>query len=149
MVGPSSQLRHRFLGQLCIFLVLVQVLPRLKHPNKHIPPSNISYLIVLLKFNFWVAYQPTMLPSGIISVFLDFTRCTRDLTKEVKRYFRAQVQPIELRALHCVYRMPIRHASRENRPLGLCRCHTKRRIGARGRAHPSFGMTPTFREYDL
>ncbi len=24
------------------------------------------------------------------------------------------------------------------------RCHTKRRMGARGRAHPSFGMTPTF-----
>ncbi len=22
-------------------------------------------------------------------------------------------------------------------------------VGARGRAHPSFGMTPTFREYDL
>ena len=33
--------------------------PRLKHPNKHIPPSNIIYLTVLLKFNFWVACQPT------------------------------------------------------------------------------------------
>ncbi len=35
-------------------------------------------------------------------------------------------------------------ASRENRPQGICRCHTKN-----GRAHHSFGMTPTFREYDL
>ncbi len=39
--------------------------------------------------------------------------------------------------------------SRENRPYGLCRCHTKRRMGTRGHAHPSFGMSPTFREYDL
>ncbi len=29
------------------------------------------------------------------------------------------------------------------RRQGLCRCHTKRRMGAHGRAHPSFGMTPT------
>ncbi len=29
-------------------------------------------------------------------------------------------------------------------PYGLSRCHTKRRTGARGRACPSFGMTPTF-----
>ncbi len=35
-------------------------------------------------------------------------------------------------------------ASRENRPNGLCRCHTKRRMGVHGRVHPSFGMTPTF-----
>ncbi len=28
-------------------------------------------------------------------------------------------------------------------PNDLSQCHTKRRIGARGRAHPSFGMTPT------
>ena len=27
---------------------------------KHIPPSNIIYLIMLLKFNFWVACQPTI-----------------------------------------------------------------------------------------
>ena len=26
----------------------------------------------------------------------------------------------------------------------LCHCHTKRRMGTRDRAHPSFGMTPTF-----
>ncbi len=29
-------------------------------------------------------------------------------------------------------------------PNVLSRCHTKRRTGARGRAPPSFGMTPTF-----
>ena len=40
-------------------------------------------------------------------------------------------------------------ASQENRPYGLCRCHAKRRMGAHGRTHPSFGMTPTFREYNL
>ncbi len=33
---------------------------------------------------------------------------------------------------------------REKAPYGLSRCHTKRRTGARGRARPSFGMTPTF-----
>ncbi len=32
---------------------------RLQPPNKHIPPSDIIFLIVLLKFNFWVACQPT------------------------------------------------------------------------------------------
>ncbi len=36
-----------------------------------------------------------------------------------------------------------RHAKR-SLINGLSRCHTKRRMGARGRAHPSFGMTPTF-----
>ena len=35
------------------------LIPRLKHSNKHIPPSNIIYLIELLKFNFWVACQLT------------------------------------------------------------------------------------------
>ncbi len=34
--------------------------PRLKDQNKHIPPSNIVYLIKLLKFNLWVACQPTI-----------------------------------------------------------------------------------------
>ncbi len=29
-------------------------------------------------------------------------------------------------------------------PYGLSWCHAKRRMGAGGRAHPSFGMTPTF-----
>ncbi len=29
-------------------------------------------------------------------------------------------------------------------PNVLSRCHTKRRMGAQGRARPSFGMTPTF-----
>ncbi len=32
----------------------------------------------------------------------------------------------------------------EKVPKVLSRCHTKRRSGARGRFHPSFGMTPTF-----
>ncbi len=31
-------------------------------------------------------------------------------------------------------------------PNVLSRCHTKRRTGARGRARPSFGMTPTFQK---
>ena len=31
-------------------------------------------------------------------------------------------------------------------PNVLSRCHTKRRTGARGRARPSFGMTPTFQQ---
>ena len=34
-------------------------------------------------------------------------------------------------------------------PYGLSRCHTKRRMGARGRAHLSFVMTPNFKEYIL
>ncbi len=29
-------------------------------------------------------------------------------------------------------------------PNGLSQCHTKRRMGTHGCAHPSFGMTPTF-----
>ena len=29
----------------------------------------------------------------------------------------------------------------------LSRCHTKRRTGTRGRAHPSFGITPTFQNF--
>ena len=33
--------------------------PRLKDSNKHIPLLNIIYLIELLKFNFWVACQPS------------------------------------------------------------------------------------------
>ncbi len=33
--------------------------------------------------------------------------------------------------------------SREKVPNVLSRCHTKRKIGVRGRAHPSFRMTPT------
>ena len=32
---------------------------------------------------------------------------------------------------------------------GLSRWHTKRRMGAHGRAHPSFGMTPTFQNLTL
>ena len=36
--------------------------------------------------------------------------------------------------------------SRKKVPNGLSFCHTKRRMGARGRVHPSFGMTPTFGE---
>ncbi len=32
-------------------------------------------------------------------------------------------------------------------PNGLSRCHTKRTMGARGCAHPSFGRTPTFYNY--
>ena len=35
-------------------------------------------------------------------------------------------------------------ASREKVPYGLSQCHTKRRMGARGHTHPSFGVTPTF-----
>ncbi len=31
-------------------------------------------------------------------------------------------------------------------PNVLSRCHTKIRMGARGRAHPSFGMTTTFQK---
>ncbi len=38
--------------------------------------------------------------------------------------------------------------SRENIPVFVI-VISKRRMGAHGRAHPSFGMTPTFREYDL
>ena len=38
------------------------------------------------------------------------------------------------------------HTSRENR---LCLCHTKRRMGAHGRTHPFFGMTPTFQNLPL
>ena len=34
----------------------------------------------------------------------------------------------------------------EKVPNGPSRCHTKRRMGARGCAHPSFGMTPTFQK---
>ncbi len=40
-------------------------------------------------------------------------------------------------------------ALREKVPNVLSRCQTKRRMGARGRAHPSFqsfGMTPTFQK---
>ncbi len=36
--------------------------------------------------------------------------------------------------------------SRKKVPNVLSRCHTKRTIGACGRAHPSFGMTPTFQK---
>ncbi len=32
----------------------------------------------------------------------------------------------------------------EKVPNSLSRCHTKRRMGVQARAHPSFGMTPTF-----
>ncbi len=35
-------------------------------------------------------------------------------------------------------------ALHEKVPNVLSRCHTKRRTGARGRARPTFGMTPTF-----
>ena len=34
-------------------------------------------------------------------------------------------------------------ASHKKVPNVLSRCHTKRRMGARGRAHPSYGMTTT------
>ncbi len=34
----------------------------------------------------------------------------------------------------------------EKIPYVLSRCHTKRRTDARGRARPSFGMTPTFQK---
>ena len=37
-----------------------------------------------------------------------------------------------------------RAALRKNVPNVLSCCHTKIRTGARGRARPSFGMTPTF-----
>ncbi len=37
---------------------------------------------------------------------------------------------------------------RENRPQGLCRCHTQRRIGGCGPTNPSLGMTLTT-EYNL
>ncbi len=37
-----------------------------------------------------------------------------------------------------------RVVSREKVPNVLSRWHTKRKIGARGSAHPSFGMTPDF-----
>ena len=36
-----------------------------KHIIQHIPPSNIIFLIVLLKFNFWVACQPTKMVLGV------------------------------------------------------------------------------------
>ena len=42
---------------------------RLIDPNKHIPPSNIVYhvyLIELLKFNFWVACQPTKTENSLL-----------------------------------------------------------------------------------
>ena len=32
----------------------------------------------------------------------------------------------------------------EKVPNALSQCHPKRRMGAHGRAHPPFGMTPTF-----
>ncbi len=35
----------------------------------------------------------------------------------------------------------------KNKPLDLCRCHTKRRIGRWGLTNPSFGMTPTVDSY--
>ncbi len=38
------------------------LIPSLKHPNKHILTSNIIYLTVLSKFDFWVACQPTIVP---------------------------------------------------------------------------------------
>ncbi len=47
----------------------------------------------------------------------------------------------------CSCRVPFpsgRGVPHENVPKGLSRCHTKRRTGARGRARPSYGMTPTF-----
>ncbi len=31
--------------------------------------------------------------------------------------------------------------------VSLCSCHTKRTMGAHGRAHPSAGMTPTFQNF--
>ena len=31
-------------------------------------------------------------------------------------------------------------------PNDLSHCHTKRRMGVRGRTHPSFGVTPTFQK---
>ncbi len=34
----------------------------------------------------------------------------------------------------------------EKVPNVLSPCHTKRRMGVRGRAHRSFGMTPTFQK---
>ena len=37
-------------------------------------------------------------------------------------------------------------ALREKVPNVLSHCHTKRRTGARGRARPSFGMTPTYQK---
>ncbi len=44
-----------------------------------------------------------------------------------------------------------RHEKHDKKNLlkGLCHCYTKRRMGTHGRAHPSFGMLPTFRKYDL
>ena len=36
-------------------------------------------------------------------------------------------------------------ASRKKVPYTLSQCHTKRMMDISGRAHPSFGMTPTFR----
>ena len=37
----------------------------------------------------------------------------------------------------------------EKVPDVLSRCHTKRRTGARCRARPSFGMTPTFQKMKI
>ena len=37
-----------------------------------------------------------------------------------------------------------RAVSSKKVPNVLSRCHTKRSMGKRGQAHPSFGMTPTF-----
>ncbi len=37
-------------------------------------------------------------------------------------------------------------ASHEKVPNGLSRCHTKKRMGVRGCAHPSVSMSPTFQK---
>ncbi len=49
-------------------------------------------------------------------------------------------------AHHPVADGPYWAALREKVPNVLSRCHTKIRTGARGRARPSFGMTPTFQK---
>ena len=46
-------------------IIYSQYRPRLQEPNKYILPSNTIYLTELLKFNFWVACQPTIGSIGI------------------------------------------------------------------------------------
>ena len=65
---------------------------------KHIPPSNIIYLIVLLKSNFWVACQPTIdKVSQILSLtaidqynmyFLDLQTLNRNDMEEKSIFFK-------------------------------------------------------------
>ncbi len=86
---------------------------------------------------------------------------TRLFTKYLKRWLRSFCQgrkPRKRPGIHCLgefhysfqltlQRQPDTWASlREKVPNVLTRCQTKRRTGARGRASPSFGMTPTFQK---